>query len=170
LDLSKNPSALTGELIFAENALDYGLYEFQFSINLTSISGIFQNSIRTYARIVPSGVIVFALENGMNEIKVGSNQRFFLKPAVYSYDLDNLIPPSQLNFTYYCQVVRSNSKNQNVQNQIDLETFKINNKLLMNRNETCFGLNSNFFFFVFLIVFLLNPYFSFKVNMHLIQA
>jgi len=146
LDLSKNPSALTGELMFAENALEYGLYEFQFSINLTSISETFQNSIKTYVRIIPSGVAVLALEKGISEIKIGTNQPFFLRPTVHSYDIDNLVLSNQLDYTYFCRVIRSNLINQNVQNQTDLETYK-NNQLSMNRNETCFGLNSKFSFF-----------------------
>jgi hypothetical protein len=147
LDLSSNPSSVTGELIFAENSMQYGLYEFTFTTSLTfSSSQTVSSTIQTYVQIVPSGIAVVSIDKGINEIKIGSNQRFYLRPAVYSYDLDGLILSGQLNFAYYCKVIRLDSANQIPDSQIDLETYKLDNGLTMNRNETCFGLNSNIYF------------------------
>jgi hypothetical protein len=143
IDLKSNPSSSTGELIFAENSLQYGLYEFEFSTTLTyGSSQTVSSAIKTYVKIIPSGIAVVSIDKGINEIKIGSSQRFYLRPAAYSYDLDGLILPSQLNFVYYCKVIQLNSSNQIPNSQIDLETYKLNNGLLMNRNETCFGSNS----------------------------
>ena len=142
LDLSSNPSALTGELIFAENSLSYGLYEFKFATDLMFNSETLSSTIQTYVKIVPSGVAVFALENGVKETKIGSSQRYYLRPTVYSFDFDGLILPSQLDFVYYCRVIRLDSTYVNME-QTDLETYKLNGQLTMNRNETCFASNSN---------------------------
>jgi hypothetical protein len=171
LDLTGNPSASTGELIFSENTLQYGLYEIKFSIRVHFGSNQTVSSlIRTYVRIVPSGIAVVSIDKGINEIRIGSGQGLYLRPAVYSYDLDDLILPSQLNFVYYCKVVQTDSPNQTPDSQIDLETYKING-LEMNKNETCFRSNStNLYDLVFIKLKIIAKFWMFKRNTDLIRA
>jgi hypothetical protein len=171
LDLTGNPSASTGELIFSENTLQYGLYEIKFSTRVHFGSNQTVSSlIRTHVRIVPSGISVVSIDKGIKEIRIGSGQGLYLRPAVYSYDLDDLILPSQLNFVYYCKVVQTDSPNQTPDSQIDLETYKING-LEMNKNETCFRSNStNLYDLVFIKLKIIAKFWMFKRNTDLIRA
>jgi hypothetical protein len=167
LDLTGNPSASTGELIFAENTLQYGLYEIKFSIRVHFGSNQKESVNKTYVRIVPSGIAVVSIDKGTNEIRIGSGQGLYLRPAVYSYDLDDLILPSQLNFVYYCKVVQTDSPNQTPDSQIDLETYTMKNLT----NETCFRSNSiNLYDLVFIKLKIIAKFWMFKRNTDLIRA
>lgn len=145
VDLSKNPTSKSSELVIKENTLTYGLYKFQYQVIATfnKISEISSNIPETFIKIIPTGLAVFAIQNGVSNILIGSLQSFNLQPSVYSIDFDNLIQPSELNFTYYCKTVDlsdPNSINASV-GSIDLLTFK-NQALIMDRNLSCFGNNS----------------------------
>jgi hypothetical protein len=148
-DLSANPTSLLSELVIKENTLAYGLYKFQFQVIATfnGNSQISSNLAETYFQIIPTGLVVIAISNGVSSVWIGTNQEFILQPSVFSIDFDNIVQPSQLNFTYYCKTVNLTDLNTiNSQgNSIDLLTYTNNQTLVMDRNLNCFGKNSNFF-------------------------
>ena len=148
IDLSANPTAQLSELVIKENTLAYGLYRFQFQVTVTfnGNSQISSNLAETFIEIVPTGLAVFAIENGVSSVLIGTKQSFYLQPSVFSLDFDNIIQPSQLNFTYFCKTVNQsdpNSINTPV-GTIDLFSYKLNQALTMDKSLNCFGDNSKY--------------------------
>ena len=143
IDLTANPTAQLPELVIQSNTLDYGLYQFKFQVDLTlSMSQVaMSNSIKTFIQIVPSGLNVIAIQNGIQSQLIGYNQAFSLSPTNFTVDLDNLILPSSLSFQFYCQTIQLNG-NSETSNQLNLQTYKSNPSLSMKWNETCFASNS----------------------------
>ena len=140
--LQNNPTAYSSGLVIPKNTLDYGLYQITFSIRiaLTSDGYIFMNNISTYASIIPTGVVVNALQNGIQSLLIGSNQALTFNPAFYSIDLDNLVSPQSLSFIFYCKTINMNQTSQ-LSQDIDLYQYKMNSTLLMESNYTCFDSN-----------------------------
>jgi hypothetical protein len=139
INISSNPTAKLYELVLPDNTLDYGLYKAIFTVNTTSIEIFkFSSSNSTYFFIRPSGFYVFGIENGITSVLIGSDQRFYLNASNYSMDFDDVIDPSILNYKYYCQTIDSTNQSFGMQ-MIDLNTYKTNPSLLMNRNFTCFS-------------------------------
>lgn len=147
VDLRGNPTAQLSELVINENTLTYGLYRFQFQVTVTfnGNSQISSNLAETFIEIIPTGLAVFAIANGVSSVLIGTKQPFTLQPSVFSMDFDNIIQPSQLNFTYYCKTVNQSDPNSlNVPaSTIDLLSYKNNQALIMDKTWTCFGNNSN---------------------------
>jgi hypothetical protein len=146
IDLTQNPTSCLSELIIQANTLMYGLYEFNLEVNLVtsdkSASASSSSYIKTYIQIIPTGIVVNAIENGISSILIGSQQNLTLNPSKYSFDLDNLILPSQiLQFKFYCTTVLiSSSFNQSlIQSQEDLLKIKTSGiSSSLSRNRTCF--------------------------------
>ena len=165
IDLSSNPTWQSTSLVIQAYTLAYGLYAFNFQTNVTITSGnvFLTNNITTYVQIVPTGLAVFGLQNGVSGILIGTQQSFSLNPALYSLDLDNLIQPSSLQFKFYCfPIITGSGIVVNTTQNIDLMTYKNNSQLQMNWNTTCFSSIGKFlefdtFFFVSLGLFLF-PY------------
>ena len=145
IDLKTNPSSSSSELVIQGNTLAYGLYEFKIQVDITMSDGsILSNSAATYIQIIPTGLAVFALQNGISNILVGSQQVFILDPATYSIDFDNLVLPSSLTYKFYCTTINLNTTLTTNKINIDLLTFQQNSSLLMDSNRTCFASNGIF--------------------------
>ena len=84
-----------------ENTLDYGFYLVTLKVDVTynANSYISSNVALSYFQIIPTGLAVFGIENGVSSVLIGSNQEFNLQPSIYSIDLDNLVTPDKLSFT-----------------------------------------------------------------------
>ena len=156
-DLTSNPTWQSTSLVIQPNSLAYGLYAFNFQVNVTIVkaTNIFlSNNITTYVQINPTGLVVYGLQNGVSGLLVGAQQSFSLNPALYSLDLDSLIKPSSLQFKFYCNTIKPNSNTiVNTTQSIDLFTYKNNSLLQMNSNSTCFASNCNFLFILFYFYF-----------------
>ena len=141
VDLSANPTAQSSEIVMQANTLAYGLYQFRFRVDVTlSTSLVLSNTIETYIQIVPTGLNVFAIQNGIQSQLIGYNQEFILNPVEYTVDLDNLISPSSLTFQFYCRTTQLNANTQ-TSNRISLQMYKNNPALPLKWNETCFDSN-----------------------------
>ena len=130
-----------------ENTLSYGLYKFQFQVTVTfnGKSQISSNVAETYVQIIPTGLAVFGLENGVGSVMIGSKQSFRFEPSKYSIDLDYIIKADSLSFVYYCTTVNlsdPNSALNSIVSSIDLLSYSINQGLLMGRSLNCFGNSS----------------------------
>ena len=152
IDLTKNPTSRKSELVIKENFLGYGLYRLVYQVKVTfnGISQISSNVAETFIQIIPTGLAVFGIKNGVSSVLLGSLQSFNLQPSVFSIDYDNKTHPNQLKFVYYCRTVNQSDTNSlnSSSNQIDLLTYKYNNSLIMNKRLNCFGNNSNFVNFI----------------------
>jgi hypothetical protein len=153
IDLSSNPTWQSTILVTQANSLAFGLYAFNFQTNvtITKTSNIFQtNNLTTYVQIIPSGLAVYGLQNGVSGLLIGTQQSFSLKPALFSLDLDSLIQPSTLQYKFYCFTLKFgvNTIFKTTQS-IDLSTYKNNSLLQMNSNTTCFSSNSKKFCFFY---------------------
>jgi hypothetical protein len=150
IDLTQNPTSYLSELILQANALMYGLYEINLEVKLVTSDKSSPSSslIKTYIQIIPTGIVVNAIENGISSILIGSQQNLTLNPSKYSFDLDNLIAPSQiLQFKFYCTTLLFNTTfNQSLsQSQEDLLKIKTNGiSSSLSRNRTCFNSISKF--------------------------
>ena len=134
IDLNANPSSFSSELVIQKNQFDYGIYEFTFEVEING----FRCNISTFIEIIPSGLAVYALENGIQSVTIGYEQSLTLDAPSFSFDFDNLVSSSNLTFKYYC------SPNEFNTDQIDLASYKQNSSLIMAPNQTCFSSNGNF--------------------------
>lgn len=110
VDLSKNPTSKLSELVIKGNKVDYGLYKFELFVNVTfnvSVT-LTSNVVYSYVEVIPSGIAVYSVKNGVSNILIGSNQEFLLQPALYSYDMDDVITADKLGFVLYCQTIGQN--------------------------------------------------------------
>ncbi len=153
-DLTKNPTFKSSELVIQSNTLDFGLYEFIIQINIvsTDLKNV-SNTANTFIQIIPSGLAIFGLQNGISSQLVGSSQSFTLNPALYSLDLDYLLSMNKLNYTFFCNSINNNWLNSSSKATIDLATYKKNPQLVMEWNVTCFDSNSKIFHMYFHIYF-----------------
>lgn len=148
IDTSRNPSALTSELYLPENSLTRATYRFVFTITINATKSIgsieIANSIDTYYEIISPDIIVFGLENGITQIRIGSLQDLSFNPDKYSYLIGSDVLPSDLEYKFYCRVVDylSNTTLFSNNSDIDLLTYKTNS-IPMNENVTCFNSKSN---------------------------
>lgn len=73
---SVNPTLTTNELTLPGNTLDYGLYlvVFTSNVSVSSLGLDYNQQDTTYLKIIPSGVIVMALANGVTQVTIGSLQ------------------------------------------------------------------------------------------------
>jgi len=153
IDLSSNPTWQSTILVIQANTLVYGLYSFNFQTNVSISSNnvLLTNNITTYVQIVSTGLAVYGLQNGINGLSIGTQQTLNLNPALYSFDMDNLIQPSSLQFKFFCYTITAGSNIAvNTSQSIDLLTYKNNSQLQINRNTTCFSSSGNLFYSFFL--------------------
>jgi len=127
IDISSNPTKNTAELVFPENNLAYGNYSLIYEVIVMFNKGAdkVNNTVDSFIRIVPSGFVVISLPGGINRISVGTNQEFSLNPANYSYDLDDLLSASSMNFSFYCRINDNGNILKNF--STDLSTLKSQN-------------------------------------------
>jgi hypothetical protein len=102
VDLSNNPTIYYADLVIDPGVLENGLYKFVYEVNMTSSNAKCKSD--TYTKIIPSGIVVFGLKNGIGETSIGKAQSLKLEPAINSYDIDKIAKISQLDFRFYCQV------------------------------------------------------------------
>ncbi len=111
--MSQNLASFSGFdqaiLVIYSNSLDYGVYYLTYSARIIysndmGVTTLFlQDTTQTFIDIVPSGVNVFAFENGISQRTYGTSQRIVIDPGSFSIDMDKLVNPSTLNYTFYCQ-------------------------------------------------------------------
>ena len=135
VDLSSNPSSISSEIVIKPNTLDYGVYEFicQVNILLTDSGKVYTNNASTFIQIIPTGLVVYTLQNGIQSISIGFEQSLNLSPPKYSFDYDNLAQIKNLTFKFYCSPINSNSID--VSKSIDLASLKRNSSLI----QACFS-------------------------------
>ncbi len=143
INLQNNPTLQYSELVIQPGVLTYGLYKFVFTVTM-DIS-IYSNSIDHYVKIEPTGIVVFTMKGGVAEITRGYAQDFVLNPIQYSFDLDNIVSGSSLNYKFFCQSVDNGIANgfpmSSFTDKIDLMSFQQNlfPKFKMSINKTCFS-------------------------------
>jgi len=137
-DLSANPTFASSEIVIESNTLEYGLYEFTIQVEIKVLSSVLKSKVSTFVQIIPTGLVVFGLENGKQSISIGFLQTLVLNPIKFSFDFDNTASISNLTFKFYC----SPNKNYNFIDSIlndtgdkDLATYKRNSSLKM---TSCF--------------------------------
>ena len=143
IDLSANPSLQSSTLVIQSNSLAYGLYKFTIQVDtVTSLYGTFTNTAQTYTQIIPTGLAVFGIANGISSQLIGSTQPFVLNPVAYSFDMDNLVVLSSLQFDFYCQTINVNQSTLLASSQLampSLKAYTTNSSLVLAKNVTCFG-------------------------------
>jgi hypothetical protein len=150
VSISSNPTALTQSLTLPTNFLQFGLYKITFLANATITTPpvqYFSNESFTYVKIVMSGINLFCLPNGQNNVTIGKLQSYVLSPALYSNDLDQLVDVKTLTYKFYCKVV---SKASGFVNYVhsdptypDLDAIKTSNTLPVG---SCFNSTNSFWF------------------------
>ena len=101
------------ELVLQPQTLSYGLYRIVFTATqiLSNSTDKLSNSIDTFIRIVPSGLVISSLRlskpmyGGTIEITRGSNQFIQFNPYLFTYDIDGVAVITSLKFEYLCQIV-----------------------------------------------------------------
>ena len=141
--LVNNPTIDYAEIVIQPNSLTYGLYKFIYQVSMYGgNTGIFVSQIDTFVKIVPTGIAVMSLANGVSEISRGLQQEIVLDPTTFSYDMDYLVSPKLLTFKFYCQILDAGFSRgfplQGVNKKIDLMMFKNNLTLAMNNATSCF--------------------------------
>ena len=145
IDLTSNPTSSSTELLIRENTLEFGLYHFHLKvIVIFNTNKNVTNTDETFIEIIPTGLAVFALENGVSSTLIGSQQALTLSPGVFTKDMDEIITSDKLTFKFYCKTINSYSKNE-ISSSIDLAIYKNNATLELIRNQTCFGSKSELF-------------------------
>ena len=146
IDLTLNPTSTKSELVMPAYTLAYGFYEFRFQVDLLSPEyGTLSNAALTYIQIVPTGVAVFGIENGVSAQMIGAQQAFALNPAAYSVDMDFIISASTLTYVFYCNAInltQATSASASPSLDASLEQYKANSQLVMNWPQTCFSSSS----------------------------
>ena len=138
VDLSSNPTQHLSELVLQPYSLEYGTYEFTLTVNfivmIPSQGNITQtNRISTNLVIISTGLVVYGIENGVNGLVIGISQELVLNPLMYSFDLDNSISTSDLDFLFYCSTTANN-----IMAYDDLRKLKNNFLHGIISNNTCF--------------------------------
>jgi hypothetical protein len=110
--LKTNPTLTYAELVLQPQTLSYGLYRIVFTATqiLSNSTEKLSNSIDTFIRIVPSGLVISSLKlsrpmyGGTIEITRGSSQSIQFDPYLFSYDIDTVAVITSLKFEYSCQI------------------------------------------------------------------
>jgi len=111
--LKTNPTLAYAELVLQPQTLSYGLYRIIFTATqiLPNSTEKLSNSIYTFIRIVPSGLVISSLKlsqpmfGGTIEITRGSSQSIQFDPYLFTYDIDGVAVITGLKFVYSCQIV-----------------------------------------------------------------
>jgi hypothetical protein len=146
-DISSNPTSNSSNLTLIANSLSYGLKKLTFSINITISNPLeYKNSqVTTYFRVIPTGINVYGLRNGIRELTVGRLQDAELRPADYSVDPDLLTSPASLSFKFYCKLVE---KSLNYVNYVEENPSRLDltDSATIIEAESCFSSLSYFAF------------------------
>ncbi|RNA05799.1 polycystic kidney disease 1-like 2 [Brachionus plicatilis] len=106
-DLLNNPTVNTYNLVIKSNTLDYGLYLFklhvELEVNLVNKMTRFEKSIETHVQVLPGGIALFSLENGLEFVRIGTEQGLTFNTIKYAYDMDFIIKIHDLEYVnFYC--------------------------------------------------------------------
>ena len=142
IQIMNNPTMEYSELVIQPGVLNYGLYQFAYTVTMEN--SIFSSQVAHYIQIVPSGIVVFSMKSGIAEITRGISQFIILNPLKYSFDVDKIITPDKLTFQFYCQSVDNGIPRgypmASFTDKIDLMSFQNNTfpNYKMSNNKTCF--------------------------------
>jgi hypothetical protein len=81
VNLPTSSFSTNAELVVPANLLDYGLYRFEFKVQMTSTTAdlsAFTSETSAFIRIVPSGLVIQALNGGVNQIELVRKSLIFL--------------------------------------------------------------------------------------------
>ena len=158
ISLSSNPTSLTSMLVIEENILDYGLYMFSFDLALSittteeeasNMLYIRSSNVSTFIRVIQTGIGVYALENGISNVRIGYMQMLVLNPGVYSKDFDQFVSTQTLSFVFYCRCRRRVNNELQDGTQMDLQTlWSSPTNAAISWNETCFKSKGRILFFI----------------------
>ena len=99
-------SLFSSEIYIPSNFFSYGTYKFIYEVCMEGDdASSFKETIDTYIRIVPTGMVIFAFSGGIKEITIGIGQSVDLNPGRYSYDLDRILTGTDLSYKFYCRVL-----------------------------------------------------------------
>jgi hypothetical protein len=138
IDLSVNPTFDSSEIVIQSNTLDYGLFEFTIQVEIKVLTSVLTSKVSTYVEIIPTGLVVYGLENGIQSISIGFSQTLILNPIKYSFDSGNMASISNLTFKFYCSSISNFNYiglSYSTTGDIDLATNKRNSSLKM---TSCF--------------------------------
>ena len=142
VDLTANPTSTASQLVIPAYTLPYGVYGVQIRANLIANASYntFYSTATSYVHILPTGLVINALQNGVSSQLVGSNQAFVLDPASFSLDLDYLLTNmSSLSFAFFCTIISANTVSSS-QNLLACKTNPSSCTFLA--NQTCFSSTS----------------------------
>ena len=118
--------------------MTYGIYQIFYQITAAdpSESSLFDTAYcrrSTWINVVETGITVYGLEYGTNNLNLGYNQEIFLQPDHFSFDYDFVANITNLSFNFYCEKLNSNTSFSNF--GIELKALKNNPSL---GTSTCF--------------------------------
>jgi hypothetical protein len=141
IDVTSNPTKLNSELVINSNTLDYGVYRFYFKNGIYFYESAqyktVSSEIETFIEIIPTGLLVFGFTNGVSYMSFGLEQEIEINPGLNSIDLDSIIQPSGLNYTFYCRALKLNDSNTytDYSNVTELLYMGLNNNLMVFQNN-----------------------------------
>ena len=150
--IKNNPTINYADLILQPQTLSYGVYKCVYTVTMAYNSPNFTNSVETYIKIIPSGLVLSSLKlsqpiyGGTIQITRGQNQTIQFDPFLFTYDIDNVAVITSLTFKYSCQLIQSNlpqgypvipGSNQTIY----LNDFKLNASL--SQLNACFNSSGN---------------------------
>ena len=108
--LTNNPSASSAQLVLPSNSLSYGIYAIKYTATLNVITAnpsVHTSSLTVYVKVLPAGIVVRGLSNGVQSTTIGNSQSISIEPAIFSYDLDSTANIKTLPYKFYCRQVNS---------------------------------------------------------------
>ena len=104
-DLSTISSSASAEVLIPSNFLDYGTYRFIYQVTMIGDINSLPEAIDSFIEIIPTGIAVFPFSGGIKELTIGRGQSIELDPGRYSYDFDDLLIGTQLDYKFFCRIV-----------------------------------------------------------------
>lgn len=118
LFIADNPTLYSPRIVIRSNTFDFKRYSLVYFLTmkldtgyLQSIKNEFTTSTKLYIDIISSGIQVFGLQNGVDNIVIGNQQEIFLYPRKFSFDMDGYSSTENFQFKFYCYLVDSNKAN-----------------------------------------------------------
>lgn len=145
--MSSNPSSSSSELVIKSDTLDYGIYKIVYNVTQlkNDLEGLnfFNTFDYSYFNIIPTGLAVYGLPNGVTKISIGYSQTLELDPSSYSIDFDSLLDLTSLDFKFYCRVIDNsiitNDFPSLLNQTLDLSSIKNDANIELSNNLTCFS-------------------------------
>ena len=146
IDITSNPTRNSSVLSLNSNYLTYGLYKMSLTVKTQTSEMIFEEELTHFVKIIPTGLNIYAFENGIEEFSTGKLQSIKLDPAKYTIDPDLLADPKTLTYKFYCKLVSKSLGYVNYllsePNRMDLNSVQMQN--ISNGIDSCFQASSNF--------------------------